>query len=323
VAEGPPLAGTEETFISWLVANSNGEHAGAPVTLIEINDNCLVDQPLPWSPLNYALFLDAATQFKARVAAIEPALAWDDQRLTPEQMLQQPQYERYLHECVLRTPLLELGAVLGYPEDPDVLPAAQPMPVFRNVTGAMDAVPDYMVVEAEPGEDIRLTAGLGFTNIPPKTEPTVEHAPMVFRYRGQVVPSFALEALMLWNGVTPGEVEVDLGTEIKLGKKLSIPINAAGAMRLDWKQPVDRAGFDDLELAANQLDNKHAPIIDPAKLKDRLVVLARTDAASETLALPNGRLGSAGEVYGGFLVWAGLGGGWGGLRCGGGGGGGW
>ena len=68
-AQGPPLAGIEETFINWLVANSNGEHSRAPVTLVEINDNCLPYYPLPWSPLNYALFLDGALQFQARVAA--------------------------------------------------------------------------------------------------------------------------------------------------------------------------------------------------------------------------------------------------------------
>jgi hypothetical protein len=295
-ARQAPLAGIEETFITWLVANSNGDHSDAPVMLVEINDNSLVNNPLPWLPMNYALFLDATQQFKARVAAIEPVTTWDPETLRPADAMLYPVHLRYLHECILRTPLLDLGAQLGLPEDPDVLPALQPMPVFRNVTGAMEAVPDFTVVEREPGDDLRLTAALGFVNIP-ITEEMVEHAPMVFRYRGQLVPSFPLEAMMLYHGVTPGEVVVRLGSEIKLGNKLSIPINAAGAMRLDWKQPFDRAGFDDLELAANQLESEHTPIIDPAKLKDRLVVLARTDSGAQTLTLPTGRLGSAGEVF--------------------------
>ena len=178
-----PLATTEETFVNWLAANSNGEHSRAPVTLVEINDNCLLYYPLPWTPLNYGLFLEGAVQFHARVAAVEPVMAWDPKKMTKEQIAQQPEFEKYLHEAILRTPRLELGAQLGFPEDPDMLPPLQPLPVLRNIEGAMEAVPDYTVIEAEPSEDMRLTAAMAFVNVP-TTEPTVEHAPLVFRYRG-------------------------------------------------------------------------------------------------------------------------------------------
>ena len=73
-----PMAGIEEAFINWLAANSNAEHAAAPVTLVEINDNCLLSYSWPWSPLNYALFLNASLQFQARAVGIEPVLAWDE-----------------------------------------------------------------------------------------------------------------------------------------------------------------------------------------------------------------------------------------------------
>jgi hypothetical protein len=295
-AQAPPLAGIEENFINWLSANSNGEHGSAPVTLVEINDNCLMNYSWPWSPLNYALFLNAALQFHARAVGIEPALAWDEKKLPPDQLLQQPQFETILHDSILKTPKVELGAKLGYPEDPDVLPPMQPLPVLRSVTGAMEAVPEYTVIEEEPGEDIRLTTALGFSNVPP-SETTARHAPLVFRYRGQIVPSFALEAMMLSYGVTPEEVQVRLGSEIRLGEKLTIPVNEAGAMLLDWKQPFERVGFDDLVLAVDQLEGKHATVIDPATLQDRLLILARTDVASQTLLLPTGRMGSSGELF--------------------------
>jgi hypothetical protein len=264
--------------------------------LVEINDNSLVDYPWPWSPMPYALFLRGALEFQARVTAIEPALAWDEKKLKPDQLLQQPQYEKFLHDYILRTPKLELGAQLGFPEDPDVLPPLQPLPVFRNVEGATDEVPEYTVIEAEPSEDIRLTTALGFTDVPP-AEAEARHAPMVFRYRGQLVPSFVLEALMLYHGVTPEEVQLRLGSWIKLGDKLTIPINQAGAMLVDWKQPFNRAGFDDMELAVDQQEQQRPPIIETEKLKDRLVVLARTDAQSQTIPLPTARLGSAGELF--------------------------
>jgi hypothetical protein len=291
-----PLANVEETFINWLAANSNGEHSNAPVTLVEINDNCMLNYTWPWSPLNYALFLDAALQFKAPAVAIEPVLAWDEKSLASGELLQEPQFEKILHDAILRTPKLELGAELGFPEDPDVLPPMQPLPVLRNVTGDMEAVPEYTVIEAEPGEDIRLTAALGFCDVPP-SEPAARHAPLVFRYRGNLVSSFVLQAMMLWYGVRPEDVEVRLGSDIRLGSKLTIPINQAGAMLVDWKQPYDRVGFDDLVLAEDQLEGKHATVVDPALLNNRLLVLARTDSQSQTITLGTGRMGSTGELF--------------------------
>ncbi|MGA3170103.1 MAG: hypothetical protein ABSE62_03735 [Chthoniobacteraceae bacterium] len=318
-ARRPPLSAVEETFVNWLAANSSGTHAPAQVTLVEINDDSLLEYPWPWSPLNYALFLGTALQFHARVAAIAPVLAWDDGALTPEQLLQQPQFENYLHQAILRTPKLELGAQLGFPDDPDIVPPIEPVPVLRYVHGPTDAVPEYTVIESEPGDDLRLTAALGYTNVPgaestaerktnrpapsalpnpnPGIESTADRAPLLFRYRGQMVPSFVLEALMLWYGVTPDDVDVDLGSQIRLGDSLAIPVNMAGAMRVDWQQPYDRAGFDDIELAVDQFERGITPIVSPDKFKDRLLILARTDSASRTVQLPTGRNGSAGELF--------------------------
>jgi hypothetical protein len=155
-------------------------------------------------------------------------------------------------------------------------------------------VPEYTVIEAEPGTDIRLTTALGFDDVP---EHAPLHAPLVFRYRGEIVPSFALEAMMLYHGVTPDEVTVNLGSDIQLSNKLVIPVNQAGAMLVDWKQPYDRVGFDDMVLAVDQLEGKHATVIDPAVFKDRLLLLARTDAKSQTLVFPDGQIGSSGELF--------------------------
>ena len=38
-----------------------------------------------------------------------------------------------------------------------------------------------------------------------------------------MVPSFALEAMMLWYGVLPEEVQIHLGSDIRLGDKLDHP----------------------------------------------------------------------------------------------------
>ena len=51
----------------------------------------------------------------------------------------------------------------------------------------------------------------GFINLPERSRTTF-HVPLLFRYRGEVIPSFALQAMLLWLRVTPAEVKVDLGS---------------------------------------------------------------------------------------------------------------
>jgi hypothetical protein len=50
-------------------------------------------------------------------------------------------------------------------------------------------------------------------------------------------------------------------------------------------------------LAEDQLEGKHATVIDLAMLKDRLLVLARTDSQSQTIRLGTGEMGSSGELF--------------------------
>ena len=127
----------------------------------------------------------------------------------------------------------------------------------------MEAVPEYTVIEAEPGEDIRLTTALGLCQCPahPSRPPGMRR--WCSATAGNWCPPSCSRRMMLWYGVTPEEVKVRLGSDIRLGDKLTIPINRAGAMLVDWKQPFDRVGFDDLVLAEDQIEGKHATVIDP------------------------------------------------------------
>ncbi|MGH7937990.1 MAG: hypothetical protein ACREFG_05740 [Chthoniobacterales bacterium] len=39
---------------------------------------------------------------------------------------------------------------------------------------------------------------------------------MLFEYRGEIVPSFPLQAILLWLRTTPSDVKVELGRQILL-----------------------------------------------------------------------------------------------------------
>jgi hypothetical protein len=84
--------------------------------------------------------------------------------------------------------------------------------------------------------------------------------------------------------------------EIALGEKIRIPIDETGAMRVDFRSPMRRFGFDDLLLAVEQLQSGQEPVVRIDSLAGKIVMLARTDAAARTLYFASGRPGSPGEL---------------------------
>ena len=283
-----PLSSVEAGFASWLTVHAQRERAPAPLTLVEISDDDLQSVPWPWTPNEFSLFLNATLPFQPPVLAVEPVMAWknaDAQQLA------------ILHNQVLRPPKMLLGAELGLPEDLSVVPPMQEVPVLRHVKGDLTTLPEFTLVARQPAEEIRLAQTLGFLNLPEAaTGNPVRRVPLVFRYRGQVVPSFVLQAAMLWFSVTPDEVLVAPGESIQLGKALTIPIDARGAMAVDFAVPMTRFSRADLLLSAEQAVAKRKTIAPVLQIKHSVTLLARSDTAARSLRFADGRMGSPGEL---------------------------
>jgi hypothetical protein len=189
-----------------------------------------------------------------------------------------------------------LGAQLGLPDDAQVIPPLQEVPLVRNVRGNLAEIPEFVAVERQPAEDYRLSASVGFTNLPTEHH-RFNSVPLLFRYRGQVTPSFVLQAVMLWEKLTPDEVVVELGSHIALRGKRRIPIDGGGRMRVDFGSPRSGFGFDELLLASEQTAAGRTPAVPAERLKGAFLLLSRTDAASRTVPLASGRQGSPGELF--------------------------
>ena len=63
--------------------------------------------------------------------------------------------------------------------------------MLRHAVGDLNSIPEFTAIEAQAHEDFRLSSVTGFTNLPRATRFT-RMVPLVFRYHGQVVPSFVL-----------------------------------------------------------------------------------------------------------------------------------
>ena len=218
----PQLQSTEDTFLRWLLQNSIPRGPLAPLTVVEIGSDPLMSPDTGTvvapnsrrvvassvSPLEFALFLQSALEFKPSVVAFENVLKWRDRDKDQEQVF---------IDQAMKVPRLLLGAELTITPDPDVLPPE--IGGFPHVTGPRAELMEFTGISRQPGEDARLISTVSFVNLPDEVTTDIR-VPLLFRYRGEVIPSFAFQAMLLWLHLAPGEVQIDLGKAITLPEKL-------------------------------------------------------------------------------------------------------
>src|SRR5262249_45855739 len=181
----------------------------------------------------------------------------------------------------MRVPKLVLGAELTAAPDPDapVIDISE----FANVNGRRGDLPAFSGIEHQPGEDLRLLSTPGFINLPEQSADQLR-IPMLFQYRGEVIPSFALQAALLWMRLTPGEVKIDIGSAISLPNGTKIPIQSDGTLLVN-PHIVERARhitLNELLLAAQQHESGAASSIRLEDIRAQLV-LARVESKAPDL----------------------------------------
>ncbi|MFN2507649.1 MAG: CHASE2 domain-containing protein [Chthoniobacterales bacterium] len=279
----PRFAQVEEFFLRWLLGHSRASAASVPLTVVEIGKDPLMDlkQPqksgspaatgsregAPVSPLEFALFLQSVLDFQPGVVAFENVLKWRETDKDQEQV--------FLDQA-MRVPKLLLAAELSENPDPDA-PGAE-IRGFPHVTGNRGNLPAFSGIGRQPGEDLRLISTPGFVNLPAQVSSAIR-VPLLFLYRGEVVPSFPLQAMLLWLRATPADVKVVLGSHIALPQDRRIPIASDGSLLVDpnGSKAAHRLSLNELLLAAQQRETGGSSSQQAPEIRDH-VVLARTPA---------------------------------------------
>jgi hypothetical protein len=275
----PRFERSEEFFLRWLLKNSDPHGPTASLTVVDIgHDKAMEREPMKEgdelsphsgastvSPIEFALFLQSVLDFRPTVVAFENILKWRETERDQEQVFV---------DQAMRVPRLLLAAELTTNPDPDA-PGPE-IPGFTQVTGRRGDLVEFSGVGRQPNEELRLIATAGFTNLPEEISDGI-HVPLLFRYRGEVVPSFAFEAILLWLRVTPSEVSIDLDSHISLPRGRTIPIRSDGTLLIspNASRKARHMSLSDLLVAAQQRDTGKEP--DLGLLRDQ-IVLARTPA---------------------------------------------
>lgn len=284
----PRLQQSEEIFLRWLLRSASTPKRTAPLTIVELGGKSGGGEQTTApksgaailgrasdanSPLELALFLQALLEFKPTVVAFEGVLKWPPDKRDEEQVLL---------DQAMRIPKLLLAAHLTTTPDPDT-PAPE-ITGFSQMKGNRGELPAFSGIAAQPDEDLRLISTLGFGHEPGEVEDPI-HVPLLYQYRGEVIPSFALQAAMLWMKVAPGEIKIDFGSSITFPNGLKIPIRQDGTVLINpgAAKNAQRLSINALLLAAEQHD-KNLPMTAPLDNIGNQIVLARPAKDSSTPA---------------------------------------
>jgi hypothetical protein len=232
LAREPYVEKADAFFLDWLLRNTPASGDHAPLTVVEIGSGPTVEtqpnQQAPAnspasrpsagtvSPLEFALFFQAILEFKPTVVAVEPPLKWRERDKNQEQV--------FLDQA-MRVPKLLLSAELTSTPDPDAPPAE--IAGFPHVSGRRGDLPTFTGIQRQPDEDLRLISSIGFVNLPDETTTRV---PLLFNYRGEVIPAFALQAFLTWARIPMSEAQIEVGSHIALPGGRNIPINWDGTL---------------------------------------------------------------------------------------------
>ncbi len=272
----------EDILLGWFMEHSEPVLPPAQVTQVEIGRDDIQRltpaeelKPVPkgqaarrsLSPLEYALFLQGILEFQPTVVGIEPVVIWRDRDKAQEQVF---------IDQAMRVPKLLVGIELGAKGARDL--TVEDLPVLTNVNGSGSQLAEFSGVKRRPDDDIRLISTPGFTNLPNEWSDRIR-VPMLLRYRGEVVPSFPLQAIMLWLRATPAAVKVELGQQITLPNGWKIPIHRDGTTTINpvARQSVRHLTLSELLLAAQEHETHQTPTRNVEDLKDHIILLRIAD----------------------------------------------
>lgn len=253
------------------------------IRIIGIDDQTLLSLggrwPIPWRW--HALLLEALSDKLPAVAAYNVLFpsaegqGKDDERKLVEatQRLGDVVYPYYFE-------FAEAGAARGAsPIDDNILRKN----AFTDVDGNVGSLPRTTDV-AMPIAPLAAQAALGFANAQgDEGDGVVRSMPLILGFEGKVYPSFCLMAVLRYYNVALKNVHVALGRRIEFdapsGPRVSIPIDAAGRMPIDFTANYDEFGHSVFSQVAQAFALRQKGMSAPVDLADfegKLVLVGLT-----------------------------------------------
>ena len=283
----------ESSYVNWLLDTKKERKEPSSVTLLTLDDSEeSVIQDWPPSPLDYAVILNNLKQYDPKLIAIEPSLEF----LGQEEGL----IETLRTACLaFNQQSLLLSAVYQMDRsiDPTIEKGENFFDIIDSVNGETTNIPEFTRINSLPNQRFAaMGLPIAFTRIDladNNNDEGIYKFPLIARIGDKIVPSFVLKAIMLDFNIKADQVIINIGDNIKLGNRKTIPIDNRGHVQIypALQEDLSIEKINLLTVPPDELDGKYKLL-----LGNRIILIGNNQNSESIRNIPfrnNSRISNA------------------------------
>ena len=286
----------KSSYVNWLLDTKKERKEPSSVTLLTLDDSEeSVIQDWPPSPLDYAVILNNLKQYDPKLIAIEPSLEFLGQS---EGLI-----ETLRTACLAFNQqglLLSAVCQMDRSIDPTIEKGENFFDIIDSVNGDTTNIPEFTRINSLPNQRFAaMGLPIAFTRIDladNNNDEGIYKFPLIARIGDKIVPSFVLKAIMLDFNIKADQVIINIGDNIKLGNRKTIPIDNKGHVQIypALQEDLSIEKINLLTVPPDELDGKYKLL-----LGNRIILIGNNQNSESIKNIPfrnNSRISNAEHI---------------------------
>ena len=283
----------ESSYVNWLLDTKKERKEPSSITLLTLDDSEeSVIQDWPPSPLDYAVILNNLKQYDTELIAIEPSLEFLGQEEGLIETLRTACLA-FNQESLLLSAICQMDRSI----DPTIEKGENFFDIIDSVNGDTTKIPEFTRINSLPNQRFAaMGLPIAFTRIDladNNNDEGIYKFPLIARIGDKIVPSFVLKAIMLDFNVKADQVIINIGDNIKLGNRKTIPIDNRGRVQIypALQEDLSIEKINLLTVPPDELDGKYKLL-----LRNRIIIIGNNQNSENIRNIPfrnNSRISNA------------------------------
>ena len=283
----------ESSYVDWLLDTKKERKEPSSITLLTLDDSEeSVIQDWPPSPLDYAVILNNLKQYDPELIAIEPSLEFLGQEEGLIETLRTACLA-FNQESLLLSAICQMDRSI----DPTIEKGENFFDIIDSVNGDTTNIPEFTRINSLPNQRFAaMGLPIAFTRIDladNNNDEGIYKFPLIARIGDKIVPSFVLKAIMLDFNIKADQVIINIGDNIKLGNRKTIPIDNRGHVQIypALQEDLSIEKINLLTVPPDELDGKYKLL-----LGNRIIIIGNNQNSESIRNIPfrnNSRISNA------------------------------
>ena len=273
----------ESSYVNWLLDTKKERKELSSITLLTLDDSEeSVIQDWPPSPLDYAVILNNLKQYDPELIAIEPSLEFLGQEEGLIETLRTACLA-FNQESLLLSAICQMDRSI----DPTIEKGENFFDIIDSVNGDTTNIPEFTRINSLPNQRFAaMGLPIAFTRIDladNNNDEGIYKFPLIARIGDKIVPSFVLKAIMLDFNIKADQVIINIGDNIKLGNRKTIPIDNRGHVQIypALQEDLSIEKINLLTVPPDELDGKYKLL-----LGNRIIIIGNNQNSESIRNIP-------------------------------------